>query len=88
MPPRWGAGRCPGTPLPDAFLTMMFFFIWLVWVYLLVRIIIDIFRSHDLGGWGKAGWLVLVLVLPFIGVFAYVVVRGGAMHERRGRRPA
>ena len=77
-----------GYPLLDAFLTMMFFFIWLVWVYLLVWIIIDIFRSHDLGGGAKAGWLILVLVLPFIGVFAYVVVRGGDMHERLGRRAA
>jgi hypothetical protein len=73
-------------PLLNAFLTMMFFFIWLLWLYLLVWIIIDIFRSHDLGGWAKAGWLVLVIVIPFIGVLAYVIARGGTMHERLANR--
>jgi hypothetical protein len=73
-------------PLFNAFLTMMFFFIWLLWLYLLVWIIIDIFRSHDLSGWAKGGWLILVVVLPYIGVFAYVIARGGTMHERLGHR--
>jgi hypothetical protein len=73
-------------PLFNAFLTMMFFFIWLLWLYLLVWIIIDIFRSHDLGGWAKGGWLILVVVLPYIGVFAYVIARGGTMHERLAHR--
>jgi hypothetical protein len=49
---------------------------------LLFRIIFDIFRSRDLSGWGKAGWLILVIVLPFLGVFIYVLARGGRMHER------
>jgi len=47
----------------------------LLWIYLLAWIIIDIFRSRDLGGWAKCGWLILILVLPFIGVFAYVITR-------------
>ena len=69
-------------PLLEAFLTMFWFFLWILWIFLLVRIITDIFKSHDLGGWGKAGWLVLVIVLPFVGVFAYVVARGRSMSER------
>ena len=69
-------------PLLDAFLTMMWFFLWILWIFLLVRIIMDIFRSHDLGGWGKAGWLIFVVLLPFLGVFVYLIARGGKMHER------
>jgi hypothetical protein len=45
-------------PLLDVFLTMMWFFLWVLWFFLLFRVIMDVFRSHDLGGWGKAGWLV------------------------------
>ena len=69
-------------PLLNAFLTMLYLFIWILWIFLVVRIIFDIFRSRDLGGWGKAGWLLFVIILPFLGVFVYVLVRGGNMHER------
>lgn len=69
-------------PLLDAFLTMLYFFLWILWIFLLFRIFSDIFRSRDLSGWGKTGWLVLVIVLPFLGVFIYVLARGGSMHER------
>ena len=69
-------------PLLNAFLTMLYLFIWILWIFLVVRIIFDIFRSRDLGGWGKAGWLLFVIILPFLGVLVYVLVRGGKMHER------
>ena len=69
-------------PLLNAFLTMLYLFIWILWIFLLVRIIFDIFRSRDLGGWGKAGWLIFVIILPFLGVFVYLIARGGKMHER------
>ncbi|MEQ7128300.1 SHOCT domain-containing protein [Actinopolymorpha sp. B11F2] len=69
-------------PLLSAFLTMAFFFLWILWIFLLVKIIVDIFRSHDLGGWGKAGWLLFVIVLPFLGVFVYLIARGRSMSER------
>lgn len=69
-------------PLLDAFLTMLYFFLWILWIFLVFRIIFDIFRSRDLSGWGKAGWLLLVIVLPFLGVFIYLLARGGRMHER------
>ncbi len=73
-------------PLLDAFLTMLWFFLWILWIFLLVWILIDVFRSHDLSGWAKAGWLIFVIVLPFLGVFVYLVVRGGSMHERQVRQ--
>lgn len=69
-------------PLLNAFLTMLYFFLWILWIFLVFRIFFDIFRSRDLSGWGKAGWLILVIVLPFLGVFIYVLARGGSMHER------
>jgi hypothetical protein len=69
-------------PLLDVFLTMMWFFLWVLWFFLLFRVILDIFRSKDLGGWGKAGWLVFVIILPFLGVFVYLIARGHKITER------
>ena len=68
-------------PLLDAFLTMMWFFLWVLWLFLLFRIIMDIFRSKDMNGWGKAGWLAFVIILPFLGVFVYLIARGHKMTE-------
>ncbi len=69
-------------PLLNLFWTMLWFFLWILWIFLLVRIIGDVFRSHDLSGLRKAAWLILILVLPFVGVFVYLVVRGSDMHTR------
>ncbi len=69
-------------PLLDVFFTMMWLFLWVLWLFLLFRVITDIFRSRDLGGWGKAGWLVFVIVLPFLGVLVYLIARGHKMTER------
>jgi hypothetical protein len=69
-------------PLLNLFLTMLYFFLWIAWLFLLFRIILDIFRSHDLGGWGKAGWSILIIVLPWLGVLIYLIARGSSMHER------
>ena len=60
-------------PLLNLFWTMLELFLWVLWFFLLFRVIIDIFRSHDLGGWGKALWLIFVIVLPFLGVFVYLI---------------
>jgi hypothetical protein len=68
-------------PLLDAFLTMMWLFIWILWFFLLFRVIIDIFRSHDMGGGAKTLWLILVIILPYLGVFIYLIARGGKMAE-------
>jgi len=69
-------------PLLNLFLTMLYFFLWIAWLFLLFRIIIDIFRSQDLGGWGKAGWTILILFVPFLGVLIYLIARGSSMQER------
>ena len=61
---------------------MMWFFLWVLWFFLLFRVIMDIFRSRDLGGWGKAGWLAFVIILPFLGVFVYLIARGHKMADR------
>ncbi len=69
-------------PLLNAFWTILYFFIFFVWLMILFRIIWDIFRSHDLSGWAKAGWLLFILILPLLGVLVYLIARGGSMHER------
>ncbi|WP_229894918.1 SHOCT domain-containing protein [Streptomyces galilaeus] len=66
----------------SAFWTMLWFFLWIMWIFLFVKIVFDIFRDDSLGGWGKAGWLVFVLVLPFLGVFVYLIARGRDMGRR------
>ncbi|MFD9595717.1 SHOCT domain-containing protein [Kitasatospora sp. NPDC059973] len=69
-------------PLLNLFWTMLELFLFILWFFLLFKIISDIFRSHDMGGWGKAGWLIFVILLPFLGVFVYLIVRGRSMGER------
>ncbi|GGQ62555.1 SHOCT domain-containing protein [Kitasatospora griseola] len=69
-------------PLLNIFWTMLELFLWILWFFLLFKIITDIFRSQDMGGGAKAGWTVLVILLPFLGVLIYLIVRGGSMHER------
>lgn len=73
-------------PLLDIFWTMFEFFLWVVWIWIFVMIIFDIFRSHDLSGWGKALWVLFVAIIPVIGVLVYLIVRGGSMHERAARQ--
>ncbi len=72
-----------GYPLLDAFWTMFIFFAWIIWIWMLFMIFADLFSRKDIGGWGKAGWTVLVLVLPFIGVLAYLISQSSAMADRR-----
>jgi hypothetical protein len=69
-------------PLLAALWTMLVFFLWIAWFFLLFRVIADIFRSHDLSGWGKTAWMIAIIVLPFLGVFAYVIARGDGMTHR------
>ena len=69
-------------PLLDLFWTMLEFFLWILWLFLLFKIISDVFRNHESSGWVKAGWIILVILLPFLGVLIYVIVNGGAMSRR------
>jgi len=61
--------------------SFLVFFFWIIWIYLLIIVFGDIFRSHDLSGVGKAIWALFVVVLPYLGVFIYLLFRGGKMHE-------
>jgi hypothetical protein len=74
-----------GYPLLDAFWTMIVFFAWVIWFWMLIVIFSDLFRRDDISGWGKAGWFVLVLVLPYVGVLVYLIAQGKHMAERRQR---
>ncbi|MFJ5811203.1 SHOCT domain-containing protein [Streptomyces sp. NPDC093093] len=73
-------------PLLNMFWTMLMIFLWVLWFFLLFRIIGDIFRDDELGGWGKSGWTVFVILLPFLGVFVYLIARGRGMGERDLKR--
>ncbi|MGP8296897.1 SHOCT domain-containing protein [Streptomyces inhibens] len=73
-------------PLLNAFWTMCLIFLWVMWLVLLFTIIGDIFRSRDINNWVKTGWLLVVLLLPFLGVFIYVIARGQGMSEREVER--
>ncbi len=69
-------------PILGLFWTMLVFFLWIAWFFLLFRVIADIFRSDDMGGWGKALWAIFVILVPFLGVFIYVIARGAGMGQR------
>ncbi|MGW4547379.1 PLDc N-terminal domain-containing protein [Streptomyces violaceorubidus] len=73
-------------PLLGAFWTMLILFLWIMWFILLFRVIADIFHDDGLSGWGKTGWLVFCVVLPFLGVFVYVIARGRNMGRRETNR--
>jgi hypothetical protein len=70
-------------PILGVFWSMMIFFLWIAWLMLLFNIIIDIFRSKDLGGFAKAGWMLLVIVVPLLGVLIYIIARGDNMTQRK-----
>jgi uncharacterized membrane protein YcjF (UPF0283 family) len=73
-------------PLLDIFLTMLWLFIWILWIFLVVRILFDVFADHSMSGWAKAGWVIFIIILPFIGVLTYLIVRGHSMAERQQRQ--
>jgi hypothetical protein len=75
-------------PILDFFLTMLYFFLFVIWIWLLITVFVDIFRSRDMGGWAKALWVIFVIILPFLGVFVYLIARGGKMHERAAQEAA
>jgi ABC-type multidrug transport system fused ATPase/permease subunit len=72
-------------PILGAFWTIFMIFLWVIWFWILITIIIDIFRSHDLSGWAKALWFIFILFLPLIGVLVYLIARGGKMQQHAQR---
>ena len=69
-------------PLLGAFWTIFMIFLWVIWIWILIWVFIDIFRSRDLSGWAKALWFLFVLFIPIIGVVVYLIARGDSMSER------
>ncbi len=69
-------------PLFDVFMSMLWFFLWVAWIWIAISVFADIFRSSDLSGVAKAVWAIVVLLVPFIGVFVYLIARGDAMQQR------
>jgi type VI protein secretion system component VasK len=72
-------------PFLELIWTMFVLFGFVLWFWLLIVVFGDLFRRHDISGWAKAGWTVFVIVLPFIGILAYLIVQGRSMAERRGK---
>jgi phospholipase D-like protein len=75
-------------PFLDVFWTMLIFFFWVIWVWILVTVLIDVFRRSDISGWGKAAWTLFVVILPYLGVFIYLITQGRQMGERRAQELA
>ena len=70
---QWGAGQ--------VFWSMLWFFMFFIWIWLLIVVFGDLFRSHDLSGWAKAAWVIGIIIFPYLGVLVYLIARGGKMHE-------
>jgi len=62
---------------------MLYFFLFVIWIWIAIMVVVDIFRSRDLGGFAKALWFLFVIIVPYLGVFIYLIARGGKMHERQ-----
>jgi hypothetical protein len=73
-------------PFLDVMWTMAVFFIWILWIWLLFTVFADIFRRHDISGLGKTGWIVFAILLPFLGVFIYLITQNVGMTERNLQR--
>jgi hypothetical protein len=69
-------------PFLEFLWAMIVFFAWLAWIWIAITCFIDIFRRHDIGGWGKALWIVFIIVLPFLGVLVYLIAQHDGMRER------
>jgi len=65
----------------QVFWSMLWFFMFFIWIWLLITVFSDIFRSHDIGGFAKAVWVIFVILVPYLGVFVYLIARGHKMHE-------
>jgi hypothetical protein len=69
-------------PFLDVMWTMIVFFCWILWFWMLFTVWADVFRRHDISGWGKTGWLIFTILLPFLGVFVYLIAESKGMAER------
>jgi predicted PurR-regulated permease PerM len=70
-------------PVLEVFWSFFIIFLWVAWFWILISVVVDVFRRHDISGWGKALWLIVVILVPFLGVLIYVVTQGANMSERQ-----
>jgi len=73
-------------PFADVMWTMLVFFLWILWFWLLFTVFADVFRRHDISGWAKTLWVIFVIILPFLGVFIYLIAESKGMAERNIER--
>jgi Phospholipase_D-nuclease N-terminal/Short C-terminal domain len=73
-------------PFLDVLWTIIIFFAWVIYIWIVITVLIDVFRRDDIGGWGKAAWVVFVIVLPFLGVLIYLISQHDGMRERSERQ--
>src|SRR4051812_46905270 len=69
-------------PFMGVLWSMIIFFFWVIWIWIVITVLMDIFRRHDIGGWGKAGWVIFVVILPWLGVLVYLIAQHDGMRER------
>jgi predicted PurR-regulated permease PerM len=75
-------------PFLNIFWTILIFFAWVIFIWIAVTVLVDVFRRRDISGWGKAAWVVFVIVIPFLGVLAYLIFNHDGMAERSGKQTA
>ena len=73
-------------PFLDILWTMIIFFTWIVWIWMMIAILSDVFRRRDMSGWGKAAWTVFLIVLPFLGALVYLIANHDGMAERNAKQ--
>jgi Phospholipase_D-nuclease N-terminal len=73
-------------PLLEVFWTMLIFFAFFIWIWILITVFTDVFRREDISGWGKTGWIIFVIILPYLGVFVYLIAEHKGMTERTIRQ--
>jgi Phospholipase_D-nuclease N-terminal/Short C-terminal domain len=75
-------------PFLDIFWTILIFMAWVIWIWIVITVLIDVFRRRDISGWGKAAWVVFVIVLPFVGVLVYLIGNHDGMADRSDKEAA
>ena len=69
-------------PFMDVLWSMIIFFFWVIWIWIVIQVLVDVFRRHDIGGFAKALWVIFVVILPWLGVLIYLIVEHDGMRER------
>ena len=75
-------------PVLDVLWSMLWFFLFIAWIWVIIVVIADVFRSHDLNGWGKALWTIFIILIPWLGLLVYLIARGHGMQERQAQQAA